>query len=157
MEQKFELKSFKIDPFFGVDCKYRLSETENEVTTEQDFHVKISRPIHADLENLFLRDLRRILAKIINTTEDLADIDLGRSRLYPFGISFAGKGDNVGILIYGERHTKFGRIKFKTPRIKYLTGESDVCAELTKFADAVKAEIQAYLFESKSAELEVFE
>ena len=142
---------------FGVDCKYRISETDDEnVTTEQEYHVKVSRPIHPDLQKLFEQDLTGIVAEILDNTQELAALELGGGNIRPTGVLFAGKNDNIGISIIGEIQTKYGRITFKTPRIKYLTGESEVCAKLTVFADAIVNEANEYLFEGKTAEMETF-
>ena len=156
MEKTFELKMFKIG-LFGADCKYKLSETDEEGTvTENEFHVKVSRPIHPDLTGLFEKDLRDIVANIIGTTDDISAIELGNSTITPTGIAFAGKNENIGISIFGERQTKFGRVVFKTPRIKYKTSESEVAAKLTVFADKIVNEAHEYLFENKTAEMSVF-
>ena len=148
MEKTFELKSIKID-LFGVDCKYRTSETDDEnLTVEQEYHVKVSRPIHPDLRKLFEEDLTAIAERILNVSDN--------PKIVPTGVSFAGKNDNIGLSIIGELQTAFGRVTFKTPRIKYKTGTSWVCAQLTVFADAIVSETNAYLFEGKTAEMEVF-
>ena len=146
MEQEFELKSFKLD-VLGAECKYVLTETDDEgVTTEQEHNVKIARPVHNDLIRQFV-NLGDIVREIFGIHE--MDVLAG-------AITFAGKGDNIGLGIAGNISTKMGAAKFKIPRIKYLTGESEVCAKLTVFADAVVNEVYAYLFENKSAKMEVF-
>lgn len=148
MEQDFELKSFKLD-VLGAECKYVLTETDDEgVATEQEYHAKIARPIHEDLVKLFGENLCEVVRDIFGIPE---------LEVLPSGFTFAGKGDNIGLGITGTIATKMGAAKFKIPRIKYLTGESDVCAKLTVFADAVVNEVYAYLFENKSAKLSVFE
>lgn len=155
MEKTFELKMFKIGT--GVDCKYRVSETDDDgVVTEQEFHVKVSKPIHPDLRHLFDFDLAEIVAGILDNTEYSAALQTGNFPIDVTGISFAGKNDNIGISILGERRTRYGRVTFKTPRIKYKTGDSDVCAKLTVFADAIVSEVYAYLFENKTEEMDVF-
>ena len=142
---------------FGADCKYKLSETDDDGTvTENEYHVKVSRPLHPDLTELFEHDLRAITSEILGTTDDISAIELGNSTICPTGIAFAGKNDNIGISIFGERQTKFGRVVFKTPRIKYKTSETDVAAKLTVFADKIVNEAHAYLFENKTAEMAVF-
>ena len=156
MEKTFELKMFKIG-LFGADCKYKLSETDEDGTvTENEFHVKVSRPLHSDLMDLFEKDLRTITAEILGTTDDISAIELGNSTIMPTGIAFAGKNENIGISIFGERKTKFGRVVFKTPRLKYKTSETGVAAKLTVFADKIVNEAHAYLFENKTAEMSVF-
>lgn len=145
MEKTFELKALKIG-MFGVECKYRLSETDDEnIVTENEYHVKVSRPIHPDMEALFSGELSEIASRI-----------LGVEKAEPTGIAFAGKNDNIGISIIGRIPSAFGDVTFKTPRIKYLISESDVAALFTVFADKIVDETHAYLFEGKTAELEVF-
>lgn len=156
MEKTFELKALKIS-LYGVDCKYKIAETDNDATvTENEYRVKVSRPIHPDLEYLFTKDLTGIVAEIFDNTEYTANYKLGTPKIIPTGIAFAGMNDNIGISISGQIDTNFGRISFKTPRIKYKTSEKDVAAKLTVFADRVVNEAHAYLFENKTAELSVF-
>lgn len=156
MEKTFELKSFKIG-VCGVDCKYRQSVTDEDgIITENEYHVKVSRPIHSDLRNLFEVNLRDITANVFNNTEDIAAIELGESRIFPTGVVFAGKNDNEGLSILGERRTKFGDVVFKTPRIKFKTSDTDVAAKLTVFAELIKSEVYAYLFMGKTEELSTF-
>lgn len=156
MEKTFELRSLKVG-MFGVDCKYRISETDdNGSVTENEYHVKVSRPMHPDFESLFERDLREIVTGIFDNTEWTADLEFNRSKIVPTGIAFAGINDNIGISIIGYVETNFGRVTFKTPRIKYKTSEKDVAAKLTVFADKVVEETHAYLFEDKTAEMGVF-
>ena len=154
MEKRFELKSFKVDAFGIVDCKYRIVVTDDDgITTEHEHHVKESRPIHPDLDRLFSQDLFAIAADIFGETEESAADD---RRIDVRGIVFAGKNDNIGISIQGLYHTAVGGVAFKTPRIKYLIGESDVCVKLTDFAAKIVTEAQSYLFDGKGPELGVF-
>lgn len=156
MEKTFELKSFKIG-LFGVDCKYKISETDDEnIVTENEYHVKVSRPIHPDLETLFSKDLTDVVANIFGATDNVTDAENRTSPIVPTGVSFAGKNDNIGISILGEYQTKFGRVVFKTPRIKYKTSETDVAVKLTLFADRIVSESYAYLFENKTMEMDIF-
>lgn len=156
MEKSFELKSFKFD-VFGADCKYRVSATDDDnVVTEQDFHVKVSRPVHSALETLFTKDLRDIMVQVLDNTDYSAELELADSRIEVWGISFAGKNENIGISISGAIRAKCGKIAFKTPRIKYLAGDSEIHAKLTVFADAVVEEVKQYLFEGKTEEMGLF-
>lgn len=156
MEKTFELKTLKIG-LFGVDCKYRISETADDGTvTENEFHVKVSKPIHPDFEALFAKDLTAIVTDVFDNTEYAAELEMGVAKIKPVAVSFAGQNDNIGISIAGVIETKFGRITFKTPRIKYKTSESDIAAKLTVFADNIVSEAHAYLFEDKTAEMAVF-
>lgn len=147
MEKTFELKAIQLG--LSVDCKYIASETtDDNIKSENEYHVKVSRPIHDDLQDLFDKDLAAIVCSILNVTSEYPVI--------PTGITFAGMNDNIGIRISGDIVTAFGRVKFKTPRIKYKLGESPVDAQLTILADKLINEVFAYLFENKMAEMEVF-
>lgn len=158
MEETFELKSFKLDPWGGAEVKYKISTTdENEMTTEQEYHVKVTRRVHPDLEALFSKDLTAIVADILDNTEITASLELGNVRIFPTGVSFAGKNDNIGMGICGQYRTKAGRVIFKIPRIKYITGENPYCVLMTVFADKLVSEVHAYLFEGKEGELLPFE
>ncbi len=150
MEKTFELKKLKLG-LLGVDCQYQLSETDDDgIVTEKEYHVKDSRPIHSALRALFEKDLTEIVAMIFDVSDERA------KSICPIGISFAGKNDNIGIAISGNIETGVGRVAFKVPRIKYLTGVSDLCAKLTVFADAIVNEAHEYLFENKSEDMPVF-
>lgn len=156
MESTFELKSFKLEAA-GADVKYNVTEVDdNGVETEQEFHTKIARPVHPDLINLFEQDLTAVVADIFDNTEISDSLSLGHIRIRPDAIAFAGKNDNVGIAISGYYETKFGKVRFKIPRVKYLTSDADACVKLTAFADKIVNEVHAYLFDNKCAKLETF-
>ena len=149
MEKTFELKKIKIGPL-GADCKYNLIETTDEgVTTENSYHVKDSRPIHEDLSKLFadLAGIASVLFGLEGVNDDVCiSVD---------AIAFSGKDDNAGAVLSGTFDTKAGPIKFKTPCIKFA-GEWDMAAELSAVADVIVNEVNAYLFEGKQAQMEVF-
>lgn len=156
MESTFELKSFKLEAA-GADVKYNVTEVDdNGVETEQEFHTKIARPVHPDLLALFESDLTAVVVDVFNNTELAASFGLGLCQVSPTGIAFAGKNDNVGIAISGIYETRFGKVNFKIPRIKYLTSDADACVKLTAFADKIVNEVHAYLFDNKCAKLETF-
>lgn len=155
MEKTFELKNLKWDGAF-VDCKYKLTQVDDDGVSETtDYHVKLTKHAHSDLVNLFA-GLQEIIADILDNTQYIAEVVEGKSNIMPNAVSFAGQNDNIGIVISGVIATKFGPVKFKTPRIKYKTSDSEVAAKLTVFADAFVNEVYAYLFEDKVAELSVF-
>lgn len=172
MEQTFELKKLKI-AVGTVDCHYNLEEKGDDgVTHNYVNHVKDSREIHPDLAFLF-EQLKPMIAEILgiesmhpelvmpdfasDETKEFAEkVGNMEHSIVPVGVAFAGKNDNIGISIIGELRTKRGAVTFKTPRIKYKTGESKLCAKLTVWADAIVNEMHAYLFEGKTADLETF-
>ena len=131
---------------FGVDVKYVITEKADDgIVSRNEYHVKKSNPIHGDLSKL-MKDLTEIAKKIIK-------ID---NTILALCFSFSGKDDNIGIVIKGFFESKFGRVKFAIPRIKFKTSESEEAARLTVFADAVVAEVYAYLFENKTADMGIF-
>ena len=152
MEKKFELKSFALSDY-GTDIKYRLTETdENGMVTENDYHVKNTRPVHPDLQGLFDKELTAIVAAVFDEWKLLHDMMNGEAHNLPNSVSFAGKNDNAGIAIGGTLQTSYGEVVFRTPRIKF--SESRISAKLTMFAAALVKEVQAYL-DGKSAEWDV--
>lgn len=146
----FTLKALRLGEY-GVDCKYCISETsEDGVVTENEYHVKASRPIHSDFRMLFDGPLTQVVTAILFGGE------LTAQKAVPTGINLAGKDDNIGISITGELSTEVGRVRFRTPRVKYLAGDSVICTELTLIVADIIRETEAYLFEGKSEELEEF-
>ncbi len=131
-----------------VDCKYVIRETSDDgIVTVKESHVKDSRPVHKDLNNLFL-ELLPIVAEVFRWATD------GNIRVT--GVAFAGKEENVGITISGTYFSAAGFAKFKTPRIKFKAGDTDICAKLTVIADALVRETEAYLLYDKTAEMGTF-
>ena len=148
MEKEFELKLLKVSEG-EVECKYKITETSEEGDcTDAEFHVKVAKPIHRDLLKLYEQDFAEVIAEIMG---------LGQSdKIVTTGVSFAGKNDNIRLSLMGEIFTAEGRVKVKVPGIRYKTGDSDICAKLTVYADKVVNEAYAYLFEGKTADVEVF-
>ncbi len=147
MEREFKLK--KVAWVNGeLDCKYVMTETNDDgIVTIKANHVKDSRPIHKDLQNLFLL-LVPIAAEIFRW-EHVVNVSVT-------GFSLAGKDDNIGVTIFGNYLTTHGTAKFKSPRIKYLAGDSKVCSDLTMIIDLFVTEIDSYLFNDKVAEMGTF-
>ena len=139
MKETFELQSFKYDAL-GAEVKYRVTQEQDEAVTDTDYRVRIARGIHAQLQEVF-DELRSIVADIFRTSKG----ELPCNNITPTGIAFSGKEDRKGIIITGIFGTALGDVKFKTPRIKYLTGDNSICAALTVFEEKVVAEVQAFL------------
>ena len=113
---------------------------------EQDYSINLSKPIHSELAAAFETELSEI------ATELLAS----ESPIKVTGVSFAGKNDNIGMALSGEIASLQGAIQWKTKRIKYLTGQDELCARLTGLAELLTKEVNSYLFENKVAEISVF-
>lgn len=147
MEKEFELKAFKIKGFGDYEIKYRLTITEDDGNVdEQDYSINLSKPIHSDLQGLFENELFEVAKNLVGS----------ENAIKVTGVSFAGKGDNIGIALNGEIASLQGAIQWKTKRIKYLTGQDELCARLTVLAELLTKEVNAYLFENKVAEISVF-
>lgn len=146
MEEKFELKALKIGAS-GVDVKYILTETDGVESTEKTYHVTDSRPCHADLRDGFDKGLAGVIAEMVGTD---------RNRIVVSGISFAGSEENAGVVITAEMNTEYGRIRIKTPRIKFLQ-DTQIGPALTVLIRGIQKEVASYLFVGKTADVEVFE
>lgn len=154
MEKDFELKAFKIKGFGDYEIKYRLTITEDDGNVdEQDYSINLSKPIHSDLQKLFDTDLATIAASCFDG--DFFEVAVAPC-IKVTGVSFAGKGDNIGVALSGEIASLQGAIQWKTKRIKYLTGQDELCARLTVLAELLTKEVNSYLFENKVAEISVF-
>lgn len=151
MEKSFELKSVKIYPF-GLECKYCIIEFDESGTEIETQHsVKDCRLIHSDLREIFDMALPIEAEAIIGI--DANEMMVG---LEVTGVSFSGKGENIGVCLNGIILGKFGPVKFKTPRIKYKVSDTDVAVNLTHWAESLTKEVYAYLFEEKTAEVKIF-
>jgi len=147
MEREFELKSIKRDALLGADLRYIVTETDDDgVSITREMKVKDARPLHEDLVSLFEDDLSELVGKYFELAEFGAT-----------GISFSGKDENVGCVIQGIIYTPWGDMKIKLPRIKFLASDAPLCAELTVIQQKIISEVDAYLFDGKCADLEVFD
>lgn len=162
MEKEFELKAFKIKGYGDYEIKYRLTITEDDGNVdEQDYSINLSKPIHSDLQKLFDRDLNVVAFALfggdsLKVSEQYMEMSPSLAFVKVTGVSFAGKNDNIGVALSGEIASLQGAIQWKTKRIKYLTGQDELCARLTVLAELLTKEVNSYLFENKVAEISVF-
>lgn len=156
MKKEFQLKSFKLEKF-GVSCKYRITEIDDDgVTTENDYNVKVSRPVHRDIELIFGSKLTDIVADILGRPKVAGEGMSEDLYIQPNAVAMSGSDDGAGIVISGTIRTFYGDVAFRTPRIKYRALDWDVCGPLTVLVDELTDEAYAYLFENKGEEMEVF-
>lgn len=160
MAKTFALKAVKFNAGI-LDCKYRLTDTANGDYEVQEHHVKNDRYVHEDLLNLFEKDLVDILTDVFDVTQFHAEAlnEDGENTLCAYGITFTGDGDKRSAKIAGGIKTKYGVINFTTPRIRFgSTKKEDSAGERLKAIEvALTREVEAYLFNGKSAEVSVFD
>lgn len=146
-ENVFQLKKLSLAND-EVDCKFVIRETSDDgFVIVKENHVKDSRLVHKDLSNLFL-ELLPIVADVFRWSID--------GNIKVTGVAFAGKEENIGMTISGFYSSAAGTTKFKTPRIKFKAGDTEICAKLTVIADALVRETEAYLLHQKTAEMGTF-
>ena len=153
MEEKFTLKKLTLETL-GVSCQYGIEKTKDDNSVESAiYQKKDSRPPHLDLIKLFQTGLVQKVSQILHFGKIL---DSRHTAVVPTSIKFSGKGDERGVVISGYIVTGVGRLTFKTPKIKYLSGTADFHAELTVLMHDIENEIQKYLFDGKEAVAEEF-
>lgn len=152
MEQKFTLKKLTVETL-GVSCQYEIQTTKDDGAIETAiYQKKDSRIPHNGLRFWFETALAQTIAKIFHYDEP----GFALNQIVPTTIKFSGKGENIGISISG--HFIFGllQIQFKTAKIKYLAGDNEICARLTGIVSDIEKEIQKYLFEGATENVEIF-
>lgn len=153
MEEKFTLKKLTLETL-GVSCQYGIQTTKDDDSVETAiYQKKDSRPPHLDLIKLFQTGLAQKVSQILHFDKIP---DFRYTAIVPVSVKFSGKGDEIGVVISGYIATGVGRLTFKTPKIKYLSGTTDFHAELTVLMHDIENEIQKYLFDGKEAVAEEF-
>lgn len=153
MEEKFKLKKLTLETL-GVSCQYEIQTSkDNGLIETAVYQKKDSRPPHLDLIKLFQTGLAQKVSQILHFDKIP---DFRYTAIVPVSVKFSGKGDEIGVVISGYIATGVGRLTFKTPKIKYLSGTTDFHAELTVLMHDIENEIQKYLFDGKEAVVEEF-
>lgn len=174
-EKEFNLSKVKLLPKGGLQAEYQVTVNVDGDTSLIDRNETCSRDVHPDLHGLF-EDLRTIVGRVFNVTSFLSlleseDFDLpdakraiARSfadklieKIEIRGLAWSGTGDNMGVVITAVFETPNGlKTCINTPRIKMETISYGFEEELEKIAEEIKAEVYAYLFMGKQAQLSLF-
>ena len=172
-EKDFNLSKVKLLPKGGIQVNYQISQVVDGDSSVIDRNETCTRDVHPDLLGLF-EDLRNIVGRVFNFTSFLTFLDAevvnhnikDRARAFADellqkidvrGISWSGTEDNVGVVITSVFETPNGlKTCINTPRIKVAQISFGFEEQLETIVDAVKAEVYAYLFKGKQAQLSLF-
>ncbi len=172
-EKDFNLSKVKLLPKGGIQVNYQISQVVDGDSSVIDRNETCTRDVHPDLLGLF-EDLRNIVGRVFNITSFLTFLDAevvnhnikDRARAFADellqkidvrGISWSGTEDNVGVVITSVFETPNGlKTCINTPRIKIAQISFGFEEQLETIVDAVKAEVYAYLFKGKQAQLSLF-
>lgn len=172
-ERDFNLSKVKLLPKGGIQVNYQISQVVDGDSSVIDRNETCTRDVHPDLLGLF-EDLRNIVGRVFNITSFLTFLDAevvnhnikDRARAFADellqkidvrGISWSGTEDNVGVVITSVFETPNGlKTCINTPRIKIAQISFGFEEQLETIVDAVKAEVYAYLFKGKQAQLSLF-
>lgn len=174
-EKDFNLSKVKLLPKGGIQVNYQISQVVDGDSSVIDRNETCTRDVHPDLLGLF-EDLRNIVGRVFNITSFLTLLESDEMKLPESkrllardfadellqkidvrGISWSGTEDNVGVVITSVFETPNGlKTCINTPRIKIAQISFGFEEQLETIVDAVKAEVYAYLFKGKQAQLSLF-
>ena len=174
-EKDFNLSKVKLLPKGGIQVNYQISQVVDGDSSGIDRNETCTRDVHPDLLGLF-EDLRNIVGRVFNITSFLTLLESDEMKLPESkrilarnfadellqkidvrGISWSGTEDNIGVVITSVFETPNGlKTCINTPRIKIAQISFGFEEQLETIVDAVKAEVYAYLFKGKQAQLSLF-
>jgi len=174
-EKDFNLSKVKLLPKGGIQVNYQISQVVDGDSSVIDRNETCTRDVHPDLLGLF-EDLRNIVGRVFNITSFLTLLESDEMKLPESkrilarnfadellqkidvrGISWSGTEDNIGVVITSVFETPNGlKTCINTPRIKIAQISFGFEEQLETIVDAVKAEVYAYLFKGKQAQLSLF-
>ena len=142
-EKGFKLHKVMLDGI-GLTCKYIIVQEEGENIVTYDYQQTISRPPHEDLLRHFI--------SLSCAARQMLGMDDKEGRLNAVGLILSGKeGEKASIAC--EYAAAGGAVKMRTPKCAYQDSDRDYAATMTVEIPAIVAEVYAYLFEGKSAEM----
>lgn len=174
-EKNFSLSKVKLVKDGGLDVHYEVIETIGSESYSNKYHVESGKDIHPDLRDCFDR-LRPVMGRVFNLTSflslienpnfdaderqehiarDFADECLDNIEVR--GVSLSGTGDNVGVVLTGLFAVSNNqKTAINTPRLKFNTETFGFEEELEEIVGDIEAEVYAFLFKGKKAQLELF-
>lgn len=174
-ESDFNLSKVKLSKSGGIQVEYQLTQVVGDETSVVDRTETCTRDVHPDLLALF-EDLRIIVGRTFGITSFLTLVEADDFKLPEAkklqarefaegllqkievrGVSWSGTAESVGVVITAIFETTNGlKSAINTPRIKLAQISFGFEEELEKITDAIKAEVYAYLFKGKQAQLSLF-
>lgn len=174
-EHNFNLSKIKTLPGGGLRINYQVTQNVAGETALIDRDETSSRLIHPDLQDLF-DALRPIVGRVFGFTSFLTLVEgkemgltegkkaLARAfadellkRIEIRGIALSGSEEKRGVIITAVLETS-ERVKtcINTPRLQLATETFGFEEQLTEIVEKISAEVQAYLFKGKQAQLSLF-
>lgn len=173
-EGSFALSKVKMLKDGGLDVHYEVTETIGNESYTNKYHVESAKDIHPDLRECFVR-LRPIMGRIFNITSFLSMIEanfkatkvqqeMARNfanemlqNIDVCGVSYSGQDDNVGVVLSGVFTVSNNqKVAINSPRLKFNTITFGFEEELEDITATIEAEVYAFLFNGKKAQLELF-
>ena len=173
-ENAFALSKVKMLKDGGLDVHYEVTETIGNESYTNKYHVESAKDIHPDLRECFVR-LRPIMGRIFNITSFLSMIEanfkatkvqqeMARNfanemlqNIDVRGVSYSGQDDNVGVVLSGVFTVSNNqKVAINSPRLKFNTITFGFEEELEDITATIEAEVYAFLFKGKKAQLELF-
>lgn len=174
-ENDFNLSKVKLSKSGGIQVEYQLTQVVGEETSVVDRTETCTRDVHPDLLALF-EDLRIIVGRTFGITSFLTLVESDDFKLTEAkkmqarefadgllqkievrGVSWSGSDESVGVVITAIFETTNGlKSAINTPRIKLAQISFGFEEELEQITDSIKAEVYAYLFKGKQAQLSLF-
>ena len=174
-EKDFNLSKVKLSKTGGIQVEYQLTQVVGDESSVLDRKETCTRDVHPDLLALF-EDLRIIVGRTFGITSFLTlvesdDFNLPEGnkvqarqfanellqKIEVRGVSWSGTNESVGVVITAIYETSNGlKTAINTPRIKMAQISFGFEEELEQITDAIKAEVYAYLFKGKQAQLSLF-
>lgn len=175
-EKNFALSKVKIVKDGGLDVHFEVTETVNNESWINKYHVESAKDIHPDLRNCFT-ELRPIIGRIFNLTSFLSMIDTDDfaaseeqdetardyadellKKIEVRGISLSGQDDNVGVVVTSLLEVSMNAQKsaINTPRIKFANVNYGFEEELEDIISRIENEVYLFLFKGKKEQLELF-
>ena len=144
------LLKVKIDPKGGLRADYQVTVADGGEPTIIERSENCSAEIHPDLRAA-VNALREFVCKCFAFPADFLE------KIEIRGVAWSGTGDGVGIVITSVLESANGlKSALNTPRIKVTQQSYGFEEDLEVAVDAVKAQVFAYLFDGKRAQLSLF-
>ena len=169
LRENFKLKKFKVKADGLVEVVYNVNLIKEEANFDTEINKKGTLPIHPDLDILIkelapkLRsvhnyDSLRRFAKENEAFELMAEEFLSHisTLIQATGISISGSEEKKAVVITGLNTVSNGqKVSINSNRISLEGSKQGIEEDLERITAEIEEEVFLYLFENKSAELEI--
>lgn len=175
-EKAFMLSKVKTISGGGLDVHFEVEETCGAEVYRENYHLSSTKEIHPDLQKLFDK-LKPIMARVYHLSffrslmetpdfkatkkqQELAENAFKEvlEKLNVTGVSLSGKDDNVGVVLTGTFTADSNqKMAINSHRMKFSDTRYGFEEELEETIGEIEAEVYAFLFKNKRAQLELFD